>query len=254
MIDPEVALLLEREASRINSTGFIAADPVQFPRRYSDAADIEIVSLLAAHLAWGNRKMICRDIERLLEMMTPSPAAWVRNGAFESVADGQNIHRTFFGRNLKHMLRGLESILNEHPTLDAWASTLDLKGKECAPWLLAEALNQRMAAANGGSGDARCFPLNLKTTALKRLNMALRWLVRRDGIVDLGIWHSLEPADLYIPLDVHAGNTARALGLTTRKANDRRTTEDITAALRTLRPDDPAFFDYALFGLGIEKQ
>ncbi len=253
MIDPEVAQLLEREAARINSTDFIAADPVQFPRRYSDPADIEIVSLLAAHLAWGNRKMICRDIERLLAMMTPSPAAWVRNGAFESVPDDMNIHRTFFGRNLKHLLRGLESILNEYPTLDAWAATLGLKGKEGAPWLLAQALNERMAAANSGQGDPRCFPLNLKTTALKRLNMALRWLVRRDGIVDLGIWRSLDPADLYIPLDVHAGNTARALGLTARNANDRRTTEEITAALRTLRPDDPAFFDYALFGLGIEN-
>lgn len=254
MIDPEVARLLEREAARINSTDFIAADPVQFPRRYSDQADIEIVSLLAAHLAWGNRKMICRDIDRLLAMMTPSPAVWVRNGAFESVADDLNIHRTFFGRNLKHLLRGLESILNEYPTLDAWASTLDLKGKDGAPWLLAEALNKRMADANGGTGDSRCFPLNLKTTALKRLNMALRWLVRRDGIVDLGLWRSLDPADLYIPLDVHAGNTARAMGLTSRNANDRRTAEEITAALRTLRPDDPAFFDYALFGLGIEKQ
>lgn len=254
MITPETASLLRREAARINSTDFIAADPVQFPRRYSEPADIEIVSLLAAHLAWGNRKMICRDIERLLEMMTPSPSVWVRNGAFESVPDDLNIHRTFFGRNLKHLLRGLESILREYPTLDAWAATLGLHGKQGAPWILAEALNERLAAANGGTGDSRCFPLNLKTTALKRLNMALRWLVRRDGIVDLGIWNSMTPADLYIPLDVHAGNTARALGLTTRKANDRQTTEEITAALRTLRPDDPAFFDYALFGLGIESK
>lgn len=251
MIDPEVALLLEREASRINSPEFIAADPVQFPRRYTEQADIEIVSLLAAHLAWGNRKMICRDIERLLAQMTPSPSAWVRNGAFESIPDEQNIHRTFFGRNLKHMLRGLESILSEYPTIDAWATTLNLKGKPGAPWLLAEALNERLAAANG-CGDSRCFPLNMQTTALKRLNMALRWLVRRDGIVDLGLWHSLDPADLYVPLDVHVGNTARRLGLTERRANDRRTTEEITAALRTLRPDDPAFFDYALFGLGVE--
>ena len=252
MIPPEVAELLEREAARINSTEFIAADPVQFPRRYSDQADIEIVSLLAAHMAWGNRKMICRDIERLLAQMTPSPAAWVRNGAFENIPDEQNIHRTFFGRNLKHMLRGLESILGEYPTIDAWASTLGLRGKPGAPWLLAEALNRRLAEANGGKGDPRCFPLNMQSTALKRLNMALRWLVRRDGIVDMGLWQSLDPADLYVPLDVHVGNTARRLGLTARRANDRKTTEEITAALRTLRPDDPALFDYALFGLGVE--
>ncbi len=253
MIPADVAELLRREAARINSPEFIALDPVQFPRRYSDQADIEIVSLLAAHMAWGNRKMICRDVERLLAQMTPSPAAWVRNGAFESIPDDQNIHRTFFGRNLKHMLRGLELILNRYPTLDAWAATLDLRGKPDAPWLLAEALNRCLAEANGGQGDPRCFPLNLRSTALKRLNMALRWLVRRDGIVDMGLWRSLDPADLYVPLDVHVGDTARSLGLTSRRANDRKTTCEITEALRTLNPDDPALFDFALFGLGLSQ-
>ena len=252
MIAPEVAEMLEREAARINSPEFIAADPVQYPRRYSRVADVEIVALLASHLAWGNRKMICRDIERLLALTAGEPAAWVREGEFEAVADEQNIHRTFFGRNLKHMLRGVRAIYADFPSLDAFCASLKLKGRQGAPWLLAEALNQRMAAANGGREDSRCLPLNMRTAALKRLNMALRWLVRRDGIVDMGVWESLTPADLYIPLDVHVGNTSRAIGLTARRANDRRTAEEITAALRTLRPDDPAYFDFALFGLGVE--
>lgn len=251
MIDSETAALLESEAARINSPEFIADDPVQFPRRYASQADAEIVSLLASHMAWGNRKMICRDVERLLAEMGPEPSAWLRNGAFEEIPDERNIHRTFFGRNLKHLLRGLESIYAAYPTLDAFAATLGLKGRECAPWLLAEVLNARIAEANGGRCDSRCLPLNLKTTALKRLNMALRWLVRRDGIVDMGLWTSLSPADLYIPLDVHVGDTARSLGLTLRKANDRRTTIEITEALRELCPDDPARFDYALFGIGM---
>ncbi len=248
---PELADLLEREAARINSPEFISADPVQFPRRYARRDDAEIVALLASHMAWGNRKMICNDIERLLALTEGQPAAWVRNGAFEEIADERNIHRTFFGRNLKHMLRGVERILAKHPTLDAYASTLNLRGRECAPWLLAEALNAEMAAANDGRSDSRCLPLNLTSTALKRLNMALRWLVRRDGIVDMGLWESLTPADLYIPLDVHVGNTARELGLITRRANDRRTVEELTVEMRRLRPDDPAFFDYALFGIGV---
>ena len=90
--------------------------------------------------------------------------------------------------------------------------------------------------ANDGKDDSRCLPLNLKATALKRVNMALRWLVRDDGIVDLGLWRALRPAQLFIPLDVHVGNTARQLGLIDRKANDRRTTEELTALLRTRRP------------------
>lgn len=252
MISPEIAEMLEREAARINSPGFVAADPVQYPRRFRNIADVEIVALLSSHLAWGNRKMICRDIERLLELTENQPARWVKEGEFEAVEDSQNIHRTFFGRNLKHLLRGLRSIYAEFPSLDAFCASLCLRGRECAPWLLAEALNMRMAAANNGAVDSRCLPLNLRSTALKRLNMALRWLVRNDGIVDMGVWQSLAPADLYIPLDVHVGNTSRAIGLTSRCANDRRTAEEITAALRTLRPSDPTYFDFALFGLGVE--
>lgn len=252
MIASDIAEMLEREAARINAPEFIGADPVQYPRRFSRKADVEVVALLASHLAWGNRKMICRDIERLLLLTEGEPAAWVREGEFERISDEQNIHRTFFGRNLKHFLRGLRDVYSEFADLDAFCASLKLKGESGAPWLFAEALNGRMAAANGGREDSRCLPLNMRTTALKRLNMALRWLVRDDGIVDIGIWNSLTPADLYIPLDVHVGNTSRAIGLTARRANDRRTAEEITAALRTLRPDDPTYFDFALFGLGVE--
>lgn len=254
MIKAEVISLLEQEAARINAPEFIAADPVQFPRQFSSVTDIEITALLAAHLAWGNRKMICRDIERLLQMANNQPAAWLREGAFETIPDEQNIHRTFFGKNLKHFLRGLRAIYAEFSCLDAFSASLHLKGEKCAPWLLAAALNKRLADANAGVTDSRCLPLNLQNTALKRLNMALRWLVRNDGIVDMGVWTSLSPADLYIPLDVHVGNTSRALNLTQRKANDRRTAEEITDALRTIRPADPTYFDFALFGIGVNSK
>ena len=80
--------------------------------------------------------------------------------------------------------------------------------------------------------------------------MALRWLVRDDGIVDMGVWKGvITPAQLYIPLDVHVGDTARSLGLLDRRANDRRSVEQLTATLRTIRPHDPVYYDYALFGL-----
>lgn len=248
-VPDDIAELLESEAARINSTDFIAADPVQFPRRFSSQADVEIVSLLAAHLAWGNRKMICRDVERLLALMEHRPALYVAEGAFEELPDELNIHRTFFARNLKHMLRGVRRIYATHGSLDAFCRSCGASLSEFPAWTLAEAMNREMAEAGGGVGDPRCLPLNLNTTALKRLNMALRWLVRNDGIVDMGVWRSLTPAQLYIPLDVHVGDTARNLGLVTRRANDRRTVVDLTETLRTLRPDDPVYFDFALFGI-----
>ncbi len=81
--------------------------------------------------------------------------------------------------------------------------------------------------------------------------MALRWLVRDDGIVDLGIWKAIRPSQLYVPLDVHVGNISRQLGLLTRKANDRAAVDELTAHLRRYNPDDPVVYDFALFGIGV---
>ena len=253
MVKPEIAELLEREAARIHCPEFVASDPVQFPRRFSTKADIEIAALLASHLAWGNRKMICRDIERLLGWMDNQPARWVAEGEFDAIPDEQNVHRTFFGRNLKHLCRGLRKIYSKYGSLDEFCERSGAAASEAPAWSLAASLNAQMAAANGGRDDSRCLPLALESSALKRLNMALRWLVRKDlGVVDLGVWDSLRPSQLFIPLDVHVGNTSRALGLTSRKANDRRTAVEITERLRELRPEDPTWFDFALFGIGEE--
>ena len=248
-ISPEIASYLESEAARVHVPDFVLADPVQFPRRFSDLRDIEVTAILASHLAWGNRKMICRDIDRLLNLMDNQPAAWIADGAFEAVPDDVNIHRTFFGRNLKHFCRGLRRILAAHGSLDAFCAASGAPASEFPAWQLAEAINAELAAANDGQTDCRCLPLSLKSTALKRLNMALRWLVRRDdGIVDLGVWDSLSPSQLFIPLDVHVGDTSRSLGLLSRKANDRLAATSLTETLRTLRPSDPTYFDFALFG------
>ena len=91
-------------------------------------------------------------------------------------------------------------------------------------------------------------------SACKRLHMMLRWLVRRDGIVDLGIWQNISPAKLMIPLDVHVARISRGLGLLQRKQNDRRSVEELTAALRTFSPDDPVKYDFALFGAGVDEK
>lgn len=253
-IPADIARLLEEEASRINSTAFIAADPVQFPRRYSRLRDIEITSLLAAIIAWGNRTMICRDIERLLGWMEHEPALYLQEQGYEDFPDEQNIHRTFFGRHFKYFMRGLNAIYSRYDSLDSFCSASGVPQSETPSWELVGAMQRIMSDANGGAVCPQCLPVNLDKTALKRINMALRWLVRDDGIVDMGVWKSIPRSKLYIPLDVHVGNTARSLGLVDRKANDRKTVTDLTAALRTLRPEDPVFFDYALFGIGIEAK
>ena len=252
-IDPTLKELLDFHAARINSPEFISDDPVQFPRIFTAQADIEIAALLCSSSAWGNRKMICADCSRLLALMDNAPHRFVMERGFDDLPDRQNIHRTFFTDNLRHFLRGLHTIYSRHATLADFARSQSVGLSEFPAWTLADAINRQLADANGGHHDSRCLPLNMNQTALKRLNMALRWLVRDDGIVDMGVWKGvITPAQLFIPLDVHVGNTARALGLLNRKAADRRSAVELTAQLRRMRPDDPVWYDYALFGIGIE--
>lgn len=251
MTETDLRLLLDSEAARINSPAFIGADPVQFPRRFSAQEDIEIVALLCATIAWGNRKMICANCEKMLQLMDYAPHAYVMDEGYEDLPD-MNIHRTFFARNLRHYLRGLHEIYKRYGNLAGFARSKAVAECEAPSWKLVEALNHELTQANGGIADSRCLPQNLRTTALKRINMALRWLVRDDGIVDIGIWRGIiKPSQLFIPLDVHVGDTARELGLLTRRADDRRAVEDLTAALRRFRPEDPVIYDYALFGIGM---
>lgn len=246
----DIKNLLDAEAARINSPEFIADDPVQFPRRFERQQDIEIIALLSATIAWGNRKMICRDCEKLIRIFEGRPYDYIMDEAYIDLPDG-NIHRTFFVENLKHYLRGLRSIYAKHSTLEEMAVAEGVDKAELPAWHLVEAMNRRFAEANGGVNDSRCLPGNLRTTALKRINMALRWLVRDDGIVDMGIWKALKPSQLFIPMDVHVGNTSRELGLLSRRSNDREAVLQLTDTLRRFRPDDPVIYDYALFGIGM---
>lgn len=243
--------LLDSEAERINSTDFIGADPVQFPRLFERQQDIEIAGLLAATIAWGNRKMICRNCEKLLSMMEGRPYDFVMSGAYEDLPDG-NVHRTFFVENLRHYLRGLHRIYSRYETLEGFAAAEGAGNDEMPAWKLVEGMRREFAEANGSACDSRCLPGNLDNTALKRINMALRWFVRRDGIVDLGIWEAIKPSQLFIPLDVHVADTSRQLGLLTRRSNDRKAVVELTERLRRFRPDDPVIYDFALFGIGMK--
>lgn len=254
MTETELKELLDSEAERINSPEFIADDPVQFPRMFTDLRDIEIVALLAATIAWGNRKMICRDCGRLLEIMQEEPYAYIMSGAFEELDPDRNIHRTFFARDLQWWCRGMRGIYRDYPSLDSFSGSIGAGETEAPAWSLVAGMLEVFGRENEGKTPSRSLSSNLAQSALKRVNMALRWLVRRDGIVDLGVWESITPDKLYIPLDVHVGNVSRGLGLLERKSNDRKAVEQLTTRLRRWRPDDPVVYDYALFGIGVSSK
>jgi len=245
---------LEELVARNNTEGFIKDDPVQFVHRYSDIHDIEIVAFLVATIAWGNRKMILNNANKMLDIMGKSPYDYVMSGGWEKLEDGKCVHRTFFGRDLKYYCRGIREIYRANRA-DRTNSLEDVFfNEEHDVWRGIQNFRDMMAEANGGTSkhiSNPCCEAPMKGSACKRLHMALRWLVRDDGIVDLGVWKRLKPKDLMIPLDVHVARVSRNLGLLDRKSNDRMTVEMLTSKLREFDKEDPVKYDFALFGVEV---
>lgn len=252
-VSDDIRELLDEQARLINSPDFINDDPVQFPRLFDRLQDIEIVALLSSAIAWGNRKMICRNCRKIIDLMDGRPYQYVMDQGYEELPD-QNIHRTFFAGDMRHFLRGMRLVFDRYGSLQALAAAAHIDKEELPSWALVRSVNAIMAEANGGERNSRCLPQNLDNTALKRVNMAMRWLVRDDGIVDMGVWDVIKPSQLFMPLDVHVGNISRQLGLLDRRANDKKAAILLTETLRSLRPDDPVVYDYALFGIGVNHK
>lgn len=249
--DIPIKELLERYVEKNNTPDFIPNDPVQFPRRFTDKRDIEIVSFLSAILAWGKRSLILRDVERLLNEMDNQPYNYLKEQAFLDFDADRNVHRTIFGRHFQYLMNGFYSLYKKYDSLDDFSFKQKFGDSPLPSFSFAEALLKIMIDSNGGKKCPEVIPSNLQSTALKRINMAIRWLVRDDGIVDMGIWKSIPKSKLIIPLDVHVGNTSRSLGLLTRKANDKKSALQLTEKLKEFCPEDPIKYDFALFGIGV---
>jgi uncharacterized protein (TIGR02757 family) len=233
---------LDEWVHKINVPAYIETDPVQFPLKYSHLPDREVAAFLTATITWGNRKMILNSAARMFEKMGSSPYDFVMSEGYAKLQGG-NIHRTFFEKDLVYLCRGLRACYLNSGSLEAVFA-----GKTTL-WDGIDTFRDTLAAANGDVFSKHVSNPNTNS-ACKRLHLALRWLVRNDGIVDLGDWSSISPAELYIPLDVHVGRVSRSLGLLSRNQNDKKAVEILTMLLRNFNPIDPVVYDYALFGIG----
>jgi len=243
----DIKKYLDEMADKFNTIEFIANDPVQFPKQFWFKPDIEIAAFLASTIAWGNRKYIIKSCEKMLfGVMQGKPYDFVMGEQWRDIDPSMNIHRTFFGSDLIYLCNWLRVIYQSENNLETlfyqksvWDGIVYLRetfysvNKEYTKHISNPQGNQH----KGGS-------------ACKRINMMLRWLCRNDGIVDLGIWQAVKPSELMMPLDVHVARIGRALGLITRKQDDRITVEQLTAKLREYCPEDPTKYDFALFGIG----
>lgn len=221
-------------ANKYETTAFIAADPVQFPHRYKEKSDIEIVGLLTALLSFGNRKQILAKASRLCEMMGVSPTEYILRRRFERdfpQTEKSSFYRMVSYADFRGYMEKLHSVYSDSKSLETCleAFTGTPMEKLCAFWGVSAKSPQ------------------------KKLNMFLRWMVRRNSPVDFGIWHSFCPEKLIIPLDTHVSQMAKEFGITNKESYSLATAKAITRSLGEAFPGDPVRGDFALFGIGIEK-
>ena len=247
----ELKEFLEEKYIQYDNPSFIPSDPISIPHRFTDNLEREISGFLVASLAWGRRDLILRSANVLLEAMDNAPFEFIMTADREDLKRVERfVHRTFNGTDCSYFMKGLKHIYTQFGSMEdliveGMKGSGNLKDgiSHLRNFFFCESHQRRtekhFADVNGGAAG-------------KRLNMFLRWMIRRDKRgVDFGIWKRIDPSLLYIPLDFHSGNTARKLGLLTRKMNDWKAVEELTSKLREFDPVDPVKYDFALFGLGV---
>ncbi|HEY7790870.1 MAG TPA: TIGR02757 family protein [Vicinamibacterales bacterium] len=237
-----------------------ALDPIQIVRRYADAADREIVGFCAAALAFGRVTSVLQSVERLLAVMSPSPSAYVRQ--FDPSRDREALahlgHRWTRSTDLVALLWVLRQMLETAGSIEAFfAGGLEPDAVDIETALghfSARALSLDLKAAYGRvparPGVAFFFPRPAGGSGCKRLNLFLRWMVRRDA-VDLGVWRVIPASQLIVPLDTHVIRLGRCLKLTRYRSPGWAMAREITATLRTFDPVDPVRYDFSLCHIGM---
>lgn len=236
----ELKELLDQLTTKYNVSSFIETDPIQFPRRYSLLQDIEISALLTSIITWGKRAMICRSAERLHQLMGESPYHYIMNCEWSVLKESnKNIHRTFFEHDLYLFCQVLYHYYQKNHSLEnLFLENGILGGIDHLSMLV----------------GSRHLASPVSKSPCKRTNLMLKWLVRNDEIVDMGVWKNISPSQLIIPLDVHVSRVSRTIWSDLPKTDRLSTALKITEHLSELCPEDPCKYDFALFGFGEEEQ
>lgn len=248
---------LDEKYHLYNRSYFIDTDPISIPHKFTRKEDIEIAGFLAATIAWGNRKSIITNANRLMQMMDNDPYAYIIGAGKSDLKPFIHfVHRTFNGEDCTFFISALKNIYIHHNGLEgAFLSSIKPGDTDMANAITG--FRQLFLAGGELSRTAKHVSNPATGSSAKRLCMFLRWMVRKDEYgVDFGIWPSSKEwkrantAILSCPLDVHSGGVARKLGILHRKQNDWKAVDELTTALKQFDPTDPVKYDFALFGLG----
>jgi uncharacterized protein (TIGR02757 family) len=245
--------LLDAKVNEYNQSSFIKNDPISIPHKFTKKQDIEIAAFFAAILAWGNRTTIINSCNKLLQIMDNCPYQFITQHTDTDLKNCLGfVHRTFNSTDLLYCIQflqhhyknslSLESAFVNNEFVDVKSALINFN-KYFFSLEFAPARTQKHIATP------------LKNSACKRLNMLLRWMVRKDNKgVDFGLWSKIPQAHLICPLDVHVSNVAFRLGLLDNNKSNWLNAVLLTEQLKQLNENDPVIYDYALFSLGVEEK
>ena len=224
---------------------FIKNDPVQFPHKFSKKQDIEISALIASSLAFGKREQIIEAIEKIHIIMENEPYNFIQNYKKNDRKIFKDFkYRYITGENIADIAEGLRKAFKNYTSLEELFLKYHFVCHDTVKEGLIGFVGELLTCNN------YLLPCPSKKSACKRLNLFLKWMVRKPP-VDLGVWHGVEPSKLIIPLDTHVAKVSRKLGLLGRNTDDWQSALEITLKLREFDSNDPVKYDFALFGVGI---
>lgn len=250
--DHDIKMYLDEIVDRVNSHDFISRDPISIPHQFSLLQDVEIAAFFSAILAWGNRTTIINKSNELLSMMGNQPFDFIVNHQEHDLKSFIHFkHRTFQATDILYFIDFLQRHYSLHKSLESAFNPDPL-----IPYSQEQAFNgfyqYFFDQAYAPIRTRKHIAAPNKKSTCKRLNMYLRWMVRKDDKnVDFGLWKTIPMSELMIPLDVHVENIGRQYGLIQRKQRDWQTVVELTNRLKLWDPADPVKYDYALFGLGV---
>ncbi len=234
-----------------NTTSFIETDPISIPHQFTKKEDIEIAGFFAATIAWGQRKTIISNANKIILMMDNSPHEFILNHSQKELLPFKKfVHRTFNGIDCIFFIKSLQNIYKKHKGLEN-AFAKEFKSSDENIKNAITGFRKLFLGINHLPRSDKHISNPESNSSAKRLCMYLRWMVRNDKKgVDFGIWKKINSSQLCLPLDVHTGNVSRKLGLLKRTQSDWKSVEEITSVLKLFDKNDPVKYDFALFGLG----
>jgi uncharacterized protein (TIGR02757 family) len=246
---------LDEKVVLYNRPSFIEKDPVVIPHAFKQKQDIEIAGLFAAVLAWGNRTTIINNCRKLMGWMGNEPHAFIVNHKETDLKPFIHfVHRTFNATDLLYFISFLQYHYRNHTSLeDAFVPGARYTDDTVEGALIH--FHNYFFSQEHPERTRKHIATPARNSACKRINMYLRWMVRKDNAgVDFGLWKKIKPSQLVCPLDVHVARVAERLGLLDSNKANWNNALHLTYQLRELNPKDPAVYDYALFGLGAEER